>query len=78
LIFRFENTITAIFGGHTHGDHFNIYYSMDEPTRATGVSINGGCLLPNSNTNYKKYSVDSTNFVSISDAKVSFCLTAMP
>ncbi|KDR09868.1 Sphingomyelin phosphodiesterase [Zootermopsis nevadensis] len=62
IIDRFENTVTAIFNGHSHGDHFNIYYSTDEPTHAIGVAFNGGSLVPNSNTNYKTYSVDSTTF----------------
>jgi hypothetical protein len=72
LIFRFENTVTAIFNGHCHADHFNIYYSIDEPTHAIGVAINGGSVTPSGsvNTNYKTYSLDSTTFVSISHAKL--------
>jgi hypothetical protein len=69
FIFRFENTITAIFNGHTHNDHFHVYYSTDEPTRPISVAINGGSVTPftNLNTNYKIYSIDSATYVSISD-----------
>jgi hypothetical protein len=69
FIFRFENTVTAIFNGHTHNDHFHVYYSTDEPTRPISVAINGGSVTPftNLNSNYKTYSVDSVTYVSMSD-----------
>jgi hypothetical protein len=70
--FRFEHTVTAIFNGHTHNDHFHVYYAIDEPTRAISMAINGGSLTPFSdlNPNYKTYNVDSATYVSISDEKV--------
>jgi len=71
FIFRFENTITAIFNGHTHNNHFHVYYSNDEPTRPISVAVNGGSVTPFSdlNSNYKTYSVDSVTYVSMSDEK---------
>jgi sphingomyelin phosphodiesterase len=71
IIFRFEDTVTAIFNGHTHNDHFHVYYSMDELTRPISVAVNGGSVTQFShlNSNYKVYSVDSATYVSISDAK---------
>jgi sphingomyelin phosphodiesterase len=69
FIFRFENTVTAIFNGHTHNDHFHVYYSNDEPTRPISVAVNGGSVTTFTylNTNYKMYSVDTANYVSMSD-----------
>jgi len=69
FIFRFENTITAIFNGHTHNDHFHVFYADDEPTRPISVAINGGSVTPftNLNPNYKTYSVDTATYVSMSD-----------
>jgi len=71
FIFRFENTVTAIFNGHTHNNHYHVYYSNDEPTRPISVAVNGGSLTPFSdlNSNYKTYSVDSVTYVSMSDEK---------
>lgn len=64
IIDRFENTVTAQFNGHSHKDHFYIYYATDEPTRATNVAFNGGSVTPfsNLNPNYKAYSMDSANY----------------
>jgi len=69
FIFRFENTITAIFNGHTHNDHFHVYYADDEPTRPISVAINGGSIttFTDLNVNYRTYSVDSATYVSMSD-----------
>jgi sphingomyelin phosphodiesterase len=69
LIFRFENTVTAIFNGHTHNDHFHVYYATEEPTRPVSVAVNGGSVTPFSdlNSNYKIYTVYSATYVSISD-----------
>lgn len=70
LIFRFENTVVAIFNGHTHNDHFHVYYAIEEPTHPVSVSVNGGSVTPFSdlNSNYKIYTVDSATYVSMSDA----------
>lgn len=71
IIFRFENTVTAIFNGHTHNDQFHVYYAMEEPTRPISVAVNGGSVTQYSdlNSNYKLYSVDSATYVSTTDAK---------
>lgn len=68
---RFENTVTAQFNGHSHRDHFYIYYAIDEPTRANNVAFNGGSVTPfsNLNPNYKAYSMDSANYVRMSHVK---------
>lgn len=67
LIFRFSDTVTAIFNGHTHSIHFNVYYSYNRPTYAIGMAINGVSVTPigGKNTNYKVYTTDSSNLVSI-------------
>jgi len=64
IIDRFENTITAIFNGHTHNDHFHVYYADDEPTRPISVAINGGSVttFTDLNSNYKTYSMDSATY----------------
>lgn len=64
IIDRFENTVTAQFNGHSHNDHFYIYYAIDEPTRANNVAFNGGSVTPfsNLNPNYKAYSMGSANY----------------
>ncbi|KAJ4436564.1 hypothetical protein ANN_16597 [Periplaneta americana] len=58
---RFEATVTAVFNGHTHHDHFHVYYSTEDPTRANNVAFNGGSVTPftNLNSNYKAYTMDS-------------------
>ncbi|PNF14909.1 hypothetical protein B7P43_G04318 [Cryptotermes secundus] len=64
IIHRFEATITAQFNGHTHNDHFYIYYATDEPTRANNIAFNGGSVTPFSdlNPNYKSYKMDSATY----------------
>jgi hypothetical protein len=64
IVDRFENTITAIFNGHTHNDHFHVYYANDEPTRPISVAINGASVTPFTylNPNYKTYSMDSATY----------------
>ncbi|PNF14903.1 hypothetical protein B7P43_G04321 [Cryptotermes secundus] len=64
IIERFENTVIAIFNGHTHNDHFHVYYAIEEPTHPVSVSVNGGSVTPFSdlNSNYKIYTVDSATY----------------
>jgi hypothetical protein len=66
FIFRFSDTVTAIFNGHTHSDHFNVYYAFDRPTRATGMAINGASVTPigGKDSNYKVYTIDPATLVS--------------
>ncbi|KDR09869.1 Sphingomyelin phosphodiesterase [Zootermopsis nevadensis] len=64
IIDRFENTIRAIFNGHTHNDHFHVYYATNESTRPISMAINGGSVTTfnDLNSNYKTYSVDSATY----------------
>jgi hypothetical protein len=66
-LLRIEATITAQFNGHSHNDHFYIYYATDEPTRANNIAFNGGSVTPfkNLNPNYKSYSMNSATYVSM-------------
>ncbi|XP_059484531.1 sphingomyelin phosphodiesterase-like [Neocloeon triangulifer] len=60
ILDRFENTIVAMFHGHTHNEHFNIYYDPNNRTRATGVGFIGGSgtAFSNVNPNYRIYTID--------------------
>ncbi|XP_069688528.1 sphingomyelin phosphodiesterase-like isoform X2 [Periplaneta americana] len=64
IVHRFDKTVTAQFNGHTHFDHFYIYYTTDEPYRANHIAYNGGSMTPfsNLNPNYKVYVADSSSF----------------
>jgi sphingomyelin phosphodiesterase len=63
--------VVAQFHGHTHNDHFNLFYDLDDPSRATSVAFVGGGATAYSdmNPNYKIYHVDGvregSTFVSI-------------
>jgi len=77
LIFaRFENTVVAQFHGHTHNDHFNLFYDLEDPSRATTVAFIGGGATAYSdvNPNYKIYQVDGeregSTFVRVSTSNV--------
>lgn len=67
IFFRFSDTVTAIFNGHTHSDHFNIYYYNDTATYPVAVAINGASVTPigGKRSNYKVYTVDPVTFVSM-------------
>lgn len=39
ILFRFENTITAQFYGHTHQDEFVVFYDPETNSRATNVAF---------------------------------------
>jgi sphingomyelin phosphodiesterase len=69
FIFRFDHTIAAIFNGHTHNDHFHVYYAAEDPNQPISVAINGGSVTPftHLNSNYKTYTINSTTYVSTSD-----------
>jgi len=60
LMTRFENTVVASFHGHTHNDHFQVYYD-ETKTRATNI----GFITPSVtsytdlNPGYRLYEVDS-------------------
>ncbi|KAF4522139.1 hypothetical protein B566_EDAN012601 [Ephemera danica] len=61
IIDRFENTVVAQFHGHTHNDHFAVYYDLADINRATSVSFTAGCGTPYSwiNPNYRTYTLDA-------------------
>ncbi|XP_023725625.1 sphingomyelin phosphodiesterase [Cryptotermes secundus] len=75
IVSRFENTITAIFKGHTHSDQFNVYYSFDRPGHATGVAFNGASVTPGPNSNYKVYTVDPNNYTVLNSESWMYILT---
>merc|ERR1712180_257173 len=60
IISRFENTVRAQFHGHTHNDHFEVYYD-ETGTRASNI----GWITPsvstftNLNPGFRLYEVDS-------------------
>ncbi|CAJ0914636.1 unnamed protein product, partial [Mesorhabditis belari] len=61
IVNRFESTIVAQFYGHTHLDHFQIYYeSADAKKRPTGINFITPSLTTNSNLNpaYRIYTID--------------------
>jgi hypothetical protein len=65
-LFRFANTITGQFNGHTHEDEFHVYYSQKHPRRAVGAAFNGASVTPfvDVNPSFKYYYVDPETFVS--------------
>nr|CAD7195607.1 unnamed protein product [Timema douglasi] len=77
IVDRFENTITAQFNGHTHKDEFQIFYSLDNVTRANNVAFNGGSGTTYSdvNTNYKVYTVDPSTWYALDSESWVFNLT---
>lgn len=50
----------AQFHGHTHLEHFNLFYSADDPTRAISAGFVGGSATAfgGDNPNYRIYYVD--------------------
>jgi sphingomyelin phosphodiesterase len=60
IINRYENTVTAQFFGHTHHDEFEIFYDMENITRATNIAFIGPSVTTfyNNNPGYRIYSVD--------------------
>ncbi|XP_059468369.1 sphingomyelin phosphodiesterase-like [Neocloeon triangulifer] len=60
LLDRFENTVSAMFYGHTHQEQFAVYYDPNDSERPTQVSFVGGSVTPysNVNPNYRIYEVD--------------------
>nr|CAD7195606.1 unnamed protein product [Timema douglasi] len=77
IVDRFENTITAQFNGHTHKDEFQIFYSLDNVTRANNVAFNGGSGTTYSdvNTNYKVYTIDPSTWYALDSESWVFNLT---
>lgn len=63
--FRYSNTITGIFNGHTHYDEMVLYHSKINQSKAISVAWNGGSLTTyeNLNLNYRFYDVHPENYV---------------
>ncbi|GLH11753.1 Uncharacterized protein GBIM_16515 [Gryllus bimaculatus] len=77
IIDRFENTVVAQFNGHTHNDEFHIFYSLENPERATNVALNGGSATTYTylNPNYKVYKIDKTTGLVIDSETWTYNLT---
>ncbi|CAJ0945258.1 unnamed protein product, partial [Mesorhabditis belari] len=61
IINRFENTISAQFMGHTHNDHFQVFYENGNPSgRATHFNFIAGSLTTYDfmNPSYRIYTID--------------------
>ncbi|PSN43682.1 Sphingomyelin phosphodiesterase [Blattella germanica] len=77
IIDRFQSTVIAQFVGHTHWDEFELYYSLDDPTKPINVAFNGGSLThyDNLNSNYKVYKVHPETYDIIDGETWIFNLT---
>lgn len=64
IVDRYHNTISGIFNGHTHKDHFQVYYSKSKPSVPVNVAWNGGSITPysNVNPNYRVYGVEPKTY----------------
>lgn len=64
IVEEFSDTIVAVFNGHSHEDELNVYYSERDPTKAFGISFNGGSgtTFGYVNPNFKVYSVDRKTY----------------
>lgn len=60
IIDRYESTVAAQFFGHTHQDHFELFYDLKDITRATNIAYIGPSVTtyPNLNPGYRVYEVD--------------------
>ncbi|XP_019613437.1 PREDICTED: sphingomyelin phosphodiesterase-like [Branchiostoma belcheri] len=60
IIDRYESTVAAQFFGHTHRDHFELFYDMKNRTRPTNIAYIGPSVTPYQylNPGYKVYEID--------------------
>ncbi|XP_078571362.1 sphingomyelin phosphodiesterase-like isoform X2 [Branchiostoma floridae x Branchiostoma japonicum] len=60
IINRYESTVAAQFFGHTHRDHFELFYDMKNHTRPTNVAYIGPSVTPYMylNPGYRVYEID--------------------
>lgn len=68
IVNRFRSTIAGLFFGHTHKDHFEVYYERDDQVPATSAShprpIATGYIAPSItpfsflNIGYRVYDID--------------------
>ena len=58
--FRYESTIVGQFYGHTHFDHFEVFYDTATLTRPTSVAYISPSVTPFSNINmgYRIFTTD--------------------
>ena len=64
IIERYSHIISGSFGGHTHKDEMNLYYSQNG--YPMGIYWNGGSLTTYSfkNPNYRTYEIEPKTYVS--------------
>jgi len=67
IVNRFAHIIRAQFNGHTHKDELQLIYGSDDNSKISNVAWNGGSITTyqNVNPNYKLYTIDNKNYVSI-------------
>ena len=86
IVNRYESTITGQFFGHTHFDHFEMFYDLIDRSRPVEVAYVAGSVTSydNGNPSYRIYSVDGnyegsswelldheTFFLNLTDANLS-------
>lgn len=62
IVNRYESTITGQFFGHTHFDHFEMFYDLHNKSRPVEVAYVAGSVTSYDyeNPNYRIYSVDGS------------------
>lgn len=60
IINRYESTVRAQFFGHTHRDHFEVFYDVEDNSRATSIAYIAPSVTtyPNMNLAYRIYNID--------------------
>lgn len=60
IINRYESTVRAQFFGHTHRDHFEVFYDEEDNNRATSIAYIAPSVTtyPNMNLAYRIYNID--------------------
>lgn len=71
--FRFESTVTAQFFGHSHSDHYAIFYDNENFTRPVSILYIGGAVTPQNDMNpgFRIYTADG-NYSGSSWVKMPF------
>ena len=57
---RYEGSIAGIFYGHTHKDHFQVFFDPEDPEKPTKVGFvaQSQTMYTDMNPGYKVYTVD--------------------
>ncbi len=60
IVERFENTVANQFFGHSHKDHFKVFYDTATSLRPTSFGFISPSITPHTNVNlaYRIYTVD--------------------